>query len=282
LVNNNNIVRIIIDMSPSTPDPENGAPATPATYSSRAEALQLRVNDAATVLFERGVPPTVARVRAALRGGSPNDLAPALRHWKERVLPALDSQRAHVGARSAVAIVPPVVADLCSELWQRALAAAAVDLKGGPTARQVAARTEEAHALRLQLSALRDELQRDALAYGELRAQSARHEAIAASALSRARDADKRERELLRELGSAQQRIAEIEAVAEHLRVEARARPGRARRLSSKKKPPKRSPKPRPGGGKRITRAALRGRARGQPAPIPTRSARRRRKGRAR
>jgi hypothetical protein len=108
--------------------------------------------------------------------------------------------------------IPPMIADLAYELWQRATAAAAVELKGGPTARQVIARTEEAQALRAQLAALRDQLQRDALSYGELRAQSARHEAIAAAALEVSRDAEKRERIVLRDLGAANQRIAALEA----------------------------------------------------------------------
>ena len=205
---------------PSEPtDPDKSVAPTPGTYFSRVEALQLRVNEAARALHERNVRPTVARIRAALGGGSPNDLAPALKHWRESVLPGLPAGDRIPVDSSATVSIPPMIADLAHELWQRATAAAAVEIKGGPTARQVVARAEEAQALRNQLNTLRDQLQRDALSYGELRSQSARHEAIAAAALAQVRDANKRERELLRDLGGANQRVAELEAQLEQLRT---------------------------------------------------------------
>lgn len=170
-------------------------------FETQLNALQARVNAAALALHERNVRPTVTRIRAALGGGSPNDLGPALRHWRDHVLPTLTA-RSDPESGSGV---PPLIADLVHELWSRATAAAVVELKGGSPARQVVARTEEAHALRDQLNSLRDQLQRESLAYGELRAQAARHEAIARDALDRVRDSESRERELLRELGAARQ-----------------------------------------------------------------------------
>jgi hypothetical protein len=96
-------------------------------------ALRLRVGQAAQVLREQGINPTVARIRQALGGGSPNDLAPALRSWREG-LPAGDPARSAAiqqhGGKSAAAI-PPVVTDIARELWQSALAAAALELKYG-------------------------------------------------------------------------------------------------------------------------------------------------------
>ena len=179
----------------------------------RTEALRARVAAAAKALVDRGVRPTVTRIRAALGGGSPNELAPALKHWKELVLPTLGAEVRGGAAVAGAKAPPPQIADLAYELWQRALAAAAVEIRGGPTARQVAVRTEEANSLRNQLNGLRDQLQRESLAYGELRAQAARHETIARQALARAEESEARERELLRKLGEAHQRIAQLEAV---------------------------------------------------------------------
>src|ERR1700675_122682 len=100
------------------------SPASPASnsesdYFSRREALRQRVGEAARALTDRGISPTVARVRAALGGGSPNDLAPAPTS----------------GARTEPPAIPVQISDLAQELWQRATIAAAVELKGGPTAR---------------------------------------------------------------------------------------------------------------------------------------------------
>ncbi len=109
--------------------------------------------------------------------------------------------------------MPTQIADLVHELWQRAAAAAVVELRGGPTARQVAARTEEAQSLGRQVLTLRDQLQRESLAYGELRARVARYEVIAREALKRADGAEERERDLLRKIGGLRQQIAEMTAI---------------------------------------------------------------------
>ena len=183
-----------------------------SAFQVRREALQARVNEVAKALLERGIRPTVTRVRAALGGGSPNELTPALRHWKDVVLPTLASVRAGDVSSLSSPALPLQVADLVHELWQRAMAAAVVEVRGGPTAREVAARTAEAQALRQQVTAVRDQLQRESLAFGELRAQAARHEAIAREALARVNEAESRERELLREVGGLRQRIGELEA----------------------------------------------------------------------
>jgi hypothetical protein len=193
--------------------PANPTPNSESDYFSRREALRLRVAEAARALSDRGIAPTVARVRAALGGGSPNDIAPALKHWKESFAPAPTS-----GARTETPAIPVQISDLAQELWQRATVAAAVDLKGGPTARALATRTEEAEALRQQVKTLRDQLERESVMYGELRAQGARHEAIARDGLVRLEESEARERKHLRELGSARQRISELEATVTQLR----------------------------------------------------------------
>lgn len=110
--------------------------------------------------------------------------------------------------------LPLQLADLVHELWQRATAAAIVEVRGGTAARDAYARSGEAQILRDQVVSLRDQLQRESLAYGELRAQAARHEAIARAALARAGSSESRERDLLREIGGLRQRVCELEALS--------------------------------------------------------------------
>ncbi|MBS1994698.1 MAG: DNA-binding protein [Cyanobacteria bacterium SZAS LIN-2] len=228
-------------------------PETP--FQSRMAALQAKVNAAALALHEQGIRPTVARIRAALGGGSPNELTPAVRHWREGVLPTLQP------LEDESSRPPPQVADLMRELWTRAAAAAVIDKRGGEAAILQVARSEEAHALRQQVSALRDQLEREAISYGELRAQAARHEAIAKEALGRVREIEERERNVLYRLGEAKQRIAELEAAIDR-EAKASPRPPAARRsrptrpakpasrrkerAARSRKPKKRSTKTRP------------------------------------
>jgi plasmid replication DNA-binding protein KfrA len=198
-----------------TTDGRSASFAAGTLFQVRKQALEARVAEVAKALHERGIVPTVARVRSALGGGSPNDLAPALKVWKESV-----SLSASSPARGEpIPTFPLQLAHLVHELWQGALAAATVQVKGGVPARDVAARTGEMQVLRDQVGTLRDQLQREALAYGELRAQSARHEAIAQAALARADASDSRERGLLREIGGLRQRISELEAQLEQFLV---------------------------------------------------------------
>jgi hypothetical protein len=192
-------------------------------FQIRKQELEARVAEVATALHERGVRPTVARVRSALGGGSPNDLAPALKLWRESTLLSASSS----DSRETRTALPLQVADLVHELWQRATAAAVGQVRGGATARDAAARAGEAQVLRDQVVSLRDRLQRESLAYGELRAQAARHESIARAALARADASDSRERDLLRELGVLRQRISELEAQLEQRPTKIPFRSGR-------------------------------------------------------
>jgi hypothetical protein len=195
---------------------------------SRVEALRHRVADAAEELNGRGIRPTVARIRAALGGGSPNDLAPAFKVWKESFQPT---------AYSVDRLSPPTqrlpaqIADLAHEIWQRASIAAVVERKGSGAARALAMRTEEAQSLKTQVTSLRDQLQHESIALGELRAQAARHEAVAHDALARLDAAEARERRYLRELGSARERLSEWEATVTQLREQAALAASRRRRL---------------------------------------------------
>lgn len=212
-------------MPPSTPHP-------PSPFHFRQQSLQTRVNEAAQALRAQGISPTVTRIRIALGGGSPNDLAPALKHWKESILPTLPGEP----TSTAAAALPRQVADLAQELWQRALAAAVLETKGGSGAREAAFRSAQTQALREQLNSLRDQLQRESLAYGELRAQAARHEAITRDALARVQESDTRERRHLRELGALQQRVSELEATLERSGTRPSRRPSaksKVRKLKS-------------------------------------------------
>jgi hypothetical protein len=171
-----------------TDEPISIDEAPPGPFKTRIEALQVRVNKAALALHERNVRPTVQRIRTALGGGSPNDLAPALKRWREEVLPTLKT------ADDTPVGVPPLIADIVRELWTRALAAAAIDAVGGAKARRAIAQTEEVAALRGEIERLRDQLEREQQLIGELRAARSRAEAIMKDALERLDDAAKRER----------------------------------------------------------------------------------------
>jgi Plasmid replication region DNA-binding N-term len=215
------------------------SPESPYTlFRARHEALQARVNDAAQSLHTRGLRPTVARVRAALGGGSPNDLTPALKHWRDSILPTLPSN----SEANPTPTIPPPITDLARELWRRAIAAATTEIKGSSPARRSAAQTEEIQALRNQLNALRDQLEKESLAHGALRAQATRYEVIAREALARAQASDSRERTLLHEVGSLRQKVAELEAAARYRRTAARPRPTIAIRRGAKR--PRRRPQP--------------------------------------
>jgi hypothetical protein len=195
-----------------------GSTGTPIStkLDARLATLQSNVNAAALTLHGRGVRPTIMRVRAALGGGSPNELAPALKHWKDTIFPTLPVPTS-AGNRTPLAPLPPQVADLAREIWQRATAAAEMELKGGRGAVARASRSGELEALRIQVATLRDQYERESVAYGELRVQAARNEAMMRAALSNAREAETRERELLRELGSSRQLAAQLHAQIEEL-----------------------------------------------------------------
>jgi hypothetical protein len=211
------IILIFLILLPTMESDLSPNPAASA-FEARAAALRARVADAARILSEQGIKPTVARIRAALGGGSPNDLGPALKAWRETARFKSDAPQ----ATPRPGRIPPPIADLAQELWQRATAAAVLEVKHGPTAQVMAARTGEIQGLRSQLSAVREQLERESRAYGELRAQAARHETIAQQALVRAEQAETRARDLLRELGETRQEMAQFTAGVEQRRLSAR------------------------------------------------------------
>jgi hypothetical protein len=230
----------------------NGRFRSDDDYLSRVEALRQRVADAAEEMNARGIRPTVARIRAALGGGSPNDLAPALKVWKESFQPT--SYSAH-GLSPPAQRIPAQIADLAHEMWQRASIAAGVERKGSGAARALAMRSEEAQSLKTQVTSLRDQLQHESIALGELRAQAARHEAVARDALARLDASEARERRHLRDLGSARERLSELGATVTQLR----ARPATPPRSPRRRSPPVARPpasKPTKRRQKKVARAA--------------------------
>ena len=187
--------------------------APESAFEARARDLRRLVAESAQELSERGIRPTVTRIRAALGGGSPNDLTPALKAWRESSTAAFE-----VSARKSSARLPVQIADLCVELWQRASTAAAVDLKGGSAARRAIAQDSDTAALQTQVKELREQLQHELISYGELRAQAARHEAASRDALKRLEESEVRGRRHLRDLGQMRDRVVELEATAAQLR----------------------------------------------------------------
>ncbi|MCX7056051.1 MAG: DNA-binding protein, partial [Proteobacteria bacterium] len=231
MLENRNAARIIEGMnegSISLDEPPPGA------FRTRIEALQVRVNKAALALHERNVRPTVQRIRTALGGGSPNDLAPALKKWRDEVLPALKT------ADDTPVGVPPLIADIVRELWTRALAAAAVEAVGGAKARRAIAQTEEVATLRGEIDRLRDQLEREQQVVGQLREARARAEAIMSDALTRIEDAERRERRLNAQIGLMRERTPMVASVRQAAPVTRRPRtskrPKRAHRPASRKK----------------------------------------------
>jgi plasmid replication DNA-binding protein KfrA len=185
------------------------APDLSLGNSRASRSLQERVMAAAEALLEQGLRPTVTRVRAAMGGGSPNDIGPALKHWKDVVLPAQGRTSA---LEPETVGIPPILADVVRELWSRALAAASVEIRGGAARQTEVSQSEQVRLLRHEVSMLRDRLQREAQAYGELRAQSARHEVIARDALNRTTDIERRLVEAQRTIGLHQARIEILQA----------------------------------------------------------------------
>ena len=202
---------------------------TKITFQARQTALLGRVAVAARELQDQGMRPTVARLRAALGGGSPNEIAPALKRWK-------DTNRTAVGpggADGSTLSVPAPIAYLLREFWTRAVAAATVYRRSGDLALAHVAKSEEVILLRRQISALHEQADRDAAAYGELRALSARHDAIARDALSRLQKAEARQRQALAQLGAARVRIAELEAAVRLPKLKANTRSGQKTRKTA-------------------------------------------------
>ena len=202
---------------------------TKTTFETRQSALLGRVAVAARELQDQGIRPTVARLRSALGGGSPNEIAPALKRWK-------DANRTAVGPGGIDAsklTVPAPIADLLREFWTRAVAAATLDRRSGDLALAHVAKSEEVILLRRQISALHEQADRDAAAYGELRALSARHDAIARDALSRLQKAEARQRQALAQLGAARVRIAELEAAVRLPKLKANTRSGQKTRKTA-------------------------------------------------
>ncbi len=86
------------------------------------------------------------------------------------------------------------------------------EIRGGSARQQEVAQDQQVKLLSQEIAILRDRLRREAQAYGELRAQSARHEVIAKDALSRATNLEARLVLAQQSLGSTEAQMVELEA----------------------------------------------------------------------
>ena len=91
-----------------------------------------RVREAAEALLNRGMRPTVQRVRAMLGGGSPNMIAPILKDWRETLTPEQQLRLPLSEIQNQRPELPLIISDLASELWKRAIVFATIECKGSP------------------------------------------------------------------------------------------------------------------------------------------------------
>lgn len=227
----------------------------PAFDLPEVRRLQSRVDAAAEKLTTRGVKPTVERIRVEIGGGSPNAVAPALRHWRLRRDRALGR---------APDVIPSAVLDAARALYGAAIEAAARAAGTSQTelASQLEAERAKSATLAAELKHARRELEtlrteRASLfeAAGHTHAELVQAQALATHCVAEARDVRARLDESQRHLGEARARIAVLES--ERARATASARPaGRA----PKSKAARRAKRPHPA-AKRMTPASAKRRS---------------------
>jgi hypothetical protein len=216
------------------------------TYSSRLQRLRQRVGTAAQALADEGVIPTVARVRAALRGGSPNDLAPVLKHWKQFNLGrSMPSDRGNKSAK-----FPIEISDLLQELWHRAMAAAAVDLSDRRDNPTVSVGINVDQVLQQQIQDLRRPLEHESDKCRQLRSEAVRHNVITRELLVRIDASEAREKRSLVKLKAAEKRISQLnvaltqagtqskdnsKSISGEQRCDLKPKKGRQKRLSDRR-----------------------------------------------
>jgi hypothetical protein len=184
----------------------------PAFDLPEVRRVQPRVDAAAEKLLERGLQPTVERVRVEIGGGSPNAVAPALRHWRLRRDRAL--------GRAPDAVPSPVL-DAARNLYQVALdtAARATGTSTAELAAQLEAERAKTAALTAELTHARREL--DTLrterawlfeAAGHTHSELVQMQALAAHCVAEQSATQRRLDLSQKELGTARAQVAAIEA----------------------------------------------------------------------
>jgi len=151
-----------------------------------------RVREAAEALLNKGLRPTIQRIRAMLGGGSPNVIAPILKEWRETLSPEQQLRLPLSELQGQRPEIPIVISDLVAELWKRAVVFATIECEGSPRALQFATLNEETELLRSGNRALMDQLESDRKENLSLREQLSQLQAIVKAALDRARASEER------------------------------------------------------------------------------------------
>lgn len=176
--------------------------------------IQPRVDAAADKLLSRGVPPTVALVRAEMGGGSPNTVAPALRHWRARRERALPRGTDHEAIPSPVLNAARMLYDAALETAAHAAgtgqAEMAAQLESARAANALLA-AEMKHALR-EVETLRSERTSLFEAAGHTRAELVTAQTLAARYVADQRSLQERLDLCHRRLGEARARITVLES----------------------------------------------------------------------
>lgn len=166
-----------------------------------------RVREAAEALLNRGMRPTVQRVRAMLGGGSPNIIAPILKDWRETLTPEQQLRLPLAEIHSRRPELPLVISDLAAELWKRAIVFATIECKGSPQALQLATSSEEAELLRAHNASLLDDIEKVTADNLALREQMAELQAVANVAIKRASECELRYSGVVSQLQNATQSL---------------------------------------------------------------------------
>jgi hypothetical protein len=151
-----------------------------------------RVREAAEALLNRGLRPTIQRVRAMLGGGSPNVIAPILKDWRDTLTPEQQLRLPLSEIQNQRPELPLIISDLAAELWKRAIVFATIECKGSPQALQFATMHEETEALRSHNRTLLEQNASSSSDNASLREQMAELQAIAKAALDRAKLSEER------------------------------------------------------------------------------------------
>lgn len=201
---------------------------------SRSGAHPSRVREAAEALLNRGMRPTVQRVRAMLGGGSPNVIAPILKDWRDTLTPEQQLRLPLTEIQNQRSELPLIISDLAAELWKRAIVFATIECRGSPQALQLATLTEEGEQLRTHNRSLIDAVEKAVNENLSLREQLAQLQAVAAIAMERASTCEKSCADAKNELRNSKQKIATFRRTATAKRRVA-TRLARVQRISKRK-----------------------------------------------
>lgn len=186
----------------------------PAFDVPEVRRIQPRVDAAAEKLIARGVQPTVSLVRAEIGGGSPNAVAPALRHWRVRRDRALGRTQENDALPSPVIAAARTLYDAALEVASRAAGTSQVELAAqleSERAKSVTLAAELKHARR-ELETLRAERASVFEAAGRTHAELVQAQALATHCVGERQATQERLDATRMQLGEARSRIVALEA----------------------------------------------------------------------